>query len=80
MDLQTAKDYIEDLQSERATLLAEIRQLKSDLSMWTRIGHMVFTHNEGCLPGCRRACMCTCGFEHYRAQLTQEEQRAKRNG
>ena len=55
--------------------IKEIKQLKADLSMWSRIGHMAFTHNEGCLPGCRRACMCTCGFEHYVAQLAQEERR-----
>lgn len=75
MDRQTALDYVEDLQQEREALLKQIRQLKHDLSMWTRIGHMVFTHNEGCLPGCRRACMCTCGFEHYMAQVAQEERR-----
>lgn len=80
MDKGTALDHIADLMTEREGLLKEIRQLKADLSMWTRIGHMVFTHNEGCLPGCRRACMCTCGHEHYRAQLAQEEQRAKKNG
>lgn len=75
MDAGTAKDHIGDLTLEREALLKQIRQLKADLSMWTRIGHMVFTHNEGCLPGCRRACMCTCGFEHYAAQVAQEARR-----
>ena len=75
MDHQTSLDYIADLMTEREALLKQIRQLKADLSMWSRIGHMAFTHNEGCLPGCRRACMCTCGYEHYVAQLAQEERR-----
>lgn len=75
MDNGTQLDYIADLMTERDALLKQIRQLKHDLSMWTRIGHMVFTHNEGCLEGCRRACMCTCGYEHYVAQVAQEERR-----
>jgi hypothetical protein len=80
MDEGTALDHIEDLMAEREALLKQIRELKADLSRWTRIGHLVFTHNEGCLPNCRRACMCTCGFEHYRAQVVAEEQRENRNG
>lgn len=75
MDNGTALDHIADLMTEREALLKQIRQLKADLSMWSRIGHMAFTHNEGCLPGCRRACMCTCGYEHYVAQLGQEARR-----
>jgi hypothetical protein len=72
MDDGTALDHIADLMSEREALLKEIRTLKADLSKWSRIGHMAFTHNEGCLPGCRSACMCTCGYEHYAAQVAQE--------
>ena len=75
MDLENEKENIEDVMADREAFLKEIRQLKHDLSAWTRIGHMVFTHNEGCLPGCRRACMCTCGFEHYAAQVAQEARR-----
>jgi hypothetical protein len=68
MDAGTAKDHIEDL-------MQEIKVLRADLSSWSRIGHMAFTHAEGCLPGCRRACMCTCGYEHYVAQVAQEARR-----
>ena len=74
MDNEIPIDYL-DLLHEHNEMLKQIRQLKADLSMWSRIGHMAFTHNEGCLPGCRRACMCTCGYEHYVAQLAQEERR-----
>lgn len=74
MDNEIPIDYL-DLLHEHNEMLKQIRQLKADLSMWTRIGHMVFTHHEGCLEGCRRACMCTCGFEHYTAQVAQEARR-----
>jgi hypothetical protein len=75
MDKNTALDHIDDLMTEREELLKQIRTLKADLSQWSRIGHMAFTHNEGCLPGCRRACMCNCGYEHYVAQVAQEARR-----
>lgn len=74
-DDRTALDHIAHLMTEREQLLKQIRQIKADLSRWTRIGHMVFTHNEGCLPGCRGASMCTCGYEHYTAQVAQEARR-----
>jgi hypothetical protein len=69
MDSGTANDHIEDL-------MLENRQLRQNLQRWKRIGTMAFTHAKGCLDGCRRACMCTCGYEHYFAQVRED----KRNG
>ncbi|CAB5224873.1 hypothetical protein UFOVP739_23 [uncultured Caudovirales phage] len=36
MDLQTAKDYIEDLLRERAELLERIRILEAERDQWQR--------------------------------------------
>lgn len=36
MDLQTAKDYIEDLLRERAQLYERIRQLEAERDQWQR--------------------------------------------
>lgn len=36
MDLETAKDYIEDLLRERAQLYEQIRQLEAERDQWHR--------------------------------------------
>ena len=36
MDLQTAKDYIEDLLRERAQLYERIRQLEAERDQWQK--------------------------------------------
>jgi membrane protein involved in colicin uptake len=36
MDLQTAKDYIEDLEMERAQLYERIRQLEAERDQWQK--------------------------------------------
>lgn len=70
MDNGTAKDHIEDL-------MLENRQLRKEMERWKRIGKMAFKQaGETCITGCRGACMCTCGFEHYRYEMEQE----RRNG
>ena len=51
----------------------ENRRLRRDLQRWKRIGTAAFEHSKGCLDGCRRACMCTCGYEHYVAQVAEEQ-------
>jgi hypothetical protein len=51
----------------------ENRRLRHDLKQWKRIGTLAFGHAKGCLDGCRRACMCTCGYEHYVAQIAEEQ-------
>jgi hypothetical protein len=33
------------------------------------IATLAFTHSKGCLDGCRGACMCSCGYAHYEAQV-----------
>jgi hypothetical protein len=75
MDKGTELDYIADLMTEREALLKEIRQLKADLARWSRIGTFAFTQAGGCITGCKGACMCTCGYEHYVAQRAEEAKR-----
>jgi hypothetical protein len=66
MDIGTAKDHIDDLTIEN-------NRLRHDLQRWKRIGTMAFTHSKGCLDGCLRAAMCGCGYEHYVAQIREEQ-------
>lgn len=72
MDIGTARDMIDDLQIEREQLLRQIAGLERKLKTWRNITHKVFTFHNGCLEGCRRYLLCTCGYEHYRAELTAE--------
>lgn len=80
MDIGTAKDMIEDLQLEREQLLREIAGLKRKLKTWRGITDRVFKFHNGCLDGCRRYLLCSCGYEHYRAELTAEMVEANKNG
>jgi hypothetical protein len=72
MDDGTQLDYIADLMTEREAMLKEIRQLKQDQKRWERIARKAFEMHPGCLPGCRRACMCDCGYELYFAMIRDE--------
>jgi len=72
MDDGTMRDMIEDLQIEREQLLRQIARLERKLKTWRNITHKVFTFHNGCLTGCRQYLLCTCGYEHYRAELTAE--------
>ena len=54
-------------------LTRENRRLQRELKQWKRIATLAFTHAKGCLDGCRGACMCSCGYEHYKAQTRIEE-------
>ena len=72
MDKGTELDYIADLMTEREALLKQIRQLKQDQKRWERIARKAFEMHPGCLPGCRRACMCDCGYELYHAMIRDE--------
>jgi len=74
MDKGTQLDYIADLMTEREALLKQIRQLKSDKAKWERIARKAFEMHGGCLPLCRRACMCDCGYELYFAMTRHERQ------
>jgi hypothetical protein len=65
MDEGTAKDFIADLQQE-------IRVLRRQQQQWERIARKAFTLHPGCLPKCRRACMCDCGYELYHAMIRDE--------
>lgn len=76
-DEQTMKDHIEDLMIEKEQLLKQIRALTKEKAHLRKIVGMAFTQaGNGCITGCRTACMCTCGFEHYR-YIVNEEQRTK---
>lgn len=86
MDLSTALDMINDVQEERNAVLVERNELLRELAKqkrkteeWRRIADKVFTFHTGCLDGCRRGLMCTCGFEHYRALYESELSKAKRH-
>lgn len=79
MDIGTAQDMVEDLQLEREQLLRQIASLNSQLKRWRNIANRTWTFHNGCLPGCRQFLMCTCGFEHYRAELTAEMVEANKN-
>lgn len=80
MDIGTAKDMIDDLQIEREQLLRQIAGLNKKVALWRSIADKVFTFNTGCLPGCRKALLCSCGFEHYRAEHNAELAEANRRG
>jgi hypothetical protein len=62
MDIGTAKDMIEDLQ-------LEIASLRKDIKTLTRVCEKAYKrpegyiHHEGCLAGL----MCSCGYMHYHA-------------
>lgn len=76
-----------ELGDERRKAADEIEQLKRDiarlnrqLKTWRGIADTVFTFHTGCLEGCRRALLCTCGFEKYRSQYNAEMVEANKNG
>ena len=79
-DNGTMKDHIEDLMMELEAVRAQRDSYASRLfdtqymmRQWRRAATDAFTHADGCITGCRQACMCTCGYEHYRAAIAQEE-------
>ena len=67
MDEGTAKDFIADLQQE-------LRIVRRQQQQWERIARKAFEMHGGCLPLCRRACMCDCGYELYFAMTRHERQ------
>jgi hypothetical protein len=73
MDDGTQLDYIADLMTEREALLKQIRQIKEEQAKWERIARKAFEMHGGCLPLCRRACMCDCGYELYFAMIRDED-------
>jgi hypothetical protein len=83
-DHGTMKDHIEDLMQELEALRAQRDSYASRLfetqymmRQWRRSADAAFTFTGGCIAGCRGACMCTCGYEHYRAAIAQEEKQNK---
>ena len=56
----------------------EMRAVRRELAQWKRIATRAYTYAKGCLPDCRGACMCTCGYEHYIAQVRVDEQNERK--
>ena len=65
MDEATAITHI-------AAFNKELRKVREQQRKWERIARQAFEMHGGCLPLCRRACMCTCGYELYFA-MTRDE-------
>ncbi len=72
-DNGTMRDHIDDLMIERDALLKQTRQLQRQIDHLRKIADKAFTQAGGCIAGCRGACMCTCGYEHYRYIVSQEQ-------
>ena len=80
-DEGTMKDHIEDLmielealRTQRDSYAKRLFDAQYMMRQWRRSAVAAFTMTGGCITGCRGACMCTCGHEHYRAAIAQEEQ------
>jgi hypothetical protein len=73
-DEQTMKDHIEDLMIELAAVRKQLQSAEYKMRQWRRSSVAAFEMVGGCITGCRGACMCTCGYEHYRASIAQEQQ------
>lgn len=56
MDISTAKDYIEDLQTLVSELHIDIRRLETACKQAFANGH---------LEGCNAGLACSCGYTHY---------------
>ena len=72
-DEQTMKDHIEDLMLEVAELRKKYQQSEYMMRQWRRAAVAAFEMTGGCITGCKGVCLCTCGFEHYRAAIAQQE-------
>lgn len=56
-------------------LMKELKQVRKEKDHLRKIVGMAFTQaGNTCITGCRRACMCTCGYEHY-AYIVREEEK-----
>jgi hypothetical protein len=66
-DEQTMKDHIEDLMIEQTELHKQARQLQRQIDHLRMIADSAFNLAGGCITGCKRACMCNCGYEHWNA-------------
>ena len=54
-------------------LKQELRFVRDQHKKWERIARKAFEMHPGCLPGCRRACMCDCGYELYFAMIRDQD-------
>lgn len=61
--------------NEMEYLRKDLKQLRKEKDHLRRIVNMAFTQaGNTCITGCRAACMCTCGYEHY-AYIVREEEK-----
>jgi hypothetical protein len=79
MDEGTMRDHIEDLMIERDRLIREVKIAKQKADRWRRVAVEAFEMLGGHVEGCRRACMCTCGYEHMQPLLAEEEREKAKN-
>lgn len=59
--------------SELEEAKAQAKKAQREAAMWRKIARMAFTMHNGCLDGCRRGMMCTCGYMMYSSYLLAEE-------
>jgi hypothetical protein len=48
-------------------LQKQTRQLQQQIDHLRKIADSAFNLAGGCITGCRSACMCNCGYEHWLA-------------
>jgi hypothetical protein len=58
-------------------LVRELRIANQKADRWRRVATQAFEMLGGHVEGCRRACMCTCGYEHLQPLLAEEEREKK---
>ena len=65
----------EEALNEMEHLRKELKQLRTEKEHLRKIADKAFTQaGNTCITGCRGACMCTCGFEHWHALQRNEKQ------
>lgn len=71
----TLRDMYAEAADEIEQLRKELKQAHKDKEHLRKIADKAFTQaGNTCITGCRGACMCTCGFEHWHALQRNEKQ------
>jgi hypothetical protein len=69
----TLRDMYAEAADEIEQLRKELKQVRKDKDHLRKIADKAFTLAGGCITGCRQACMCTCGYEHWHALQHKDE-------
>jgi hypothetical protein len=72
-------DVSADAADEIERLVREVKIAKQKSERWRRVATQAFKMLDGHVEGCRRACMCTCGYEHMQPLLAEEERERNKN-